>query len=50
MPYHIREKDPGCPDDRPYSVVKDSDGKIMGCHANEDQAKLQLAALYANEQ
>lgn len=47
MPYHIGEKGTsGCAG---FPVVKDSDGKVMGCHKTEADAKKQLAALYANE-
>lgn len=47
MPYHIGEKGTsGCSG---YPVVKDSDGEVMGCHKTEEDAKQQLAALYANE-
>lgn len=47
MPYHIGEKGShGCAG---FPVVKDSDGEVMGCHKTEDDAKKQLAALYANE-
>lgn len=49
MPYHVDQNNPGCPPDKPFSVVKDSDGKVMGCHATKEQANSQLAALYANE-
>lgn len=31
-------------------MVKDSDGKVVGCHTSKDKAKKQLAALYANEE
>lgn len=30
-------------------MVKDSDGKVVGCHPTKEKAKKQLAALYANE-
>lgn len=47
MPYHIGEKGShGCSG---FPVVKDSDGKVMGCHPTEKDAKNQLAALYVNE-
>lgn len=47
MPYHIGEKGSyGCDG---FPVVKDSDETVMGCHATEDDAKKQLAALYINE-
>ena len=47
MPYHIGQKgSSGCAG---FPVVKDSDGKVMGCHDTKEKAKKQLAALYANE-
>lgn len=32
-----------------YCVVKDSDGKSMGCHVTKARAKAQQRALYAAE-
>lgn len=49
MPWHIVEGHEGCPEDRPWAVVKDDDGKVVGCHPSEQDAKDHLAALYANE-
>ena len=47
MPYHIgKQGSYGCSG---YPVVKDSDGKVMGCHETEADAKKQLSALYVNE-
>lgn len=47
MPYHIGEKGSyGC---KGFPVVKDSDSTVMGCHTTKEDAKKQLAALYANE-
>ena len=47
MPYHIGPKGSyGC---KGYPVVKDADGKVIGCHTTETDAKKQLAALYINE-
>jgi hypothetical protein len=47
MPYHIGDKGSyGCSG---FPVVKDSDNEVMGCHKTEEDAKKQLAALYANE-
>lgn len=47
MPYHIGDKGSyGCAG---FPVVKDSDSTVMGCHKTEEDAKKQLAALYANE-
>lgn len=48
MPWHVTEDD-RCPTSRPWGVVKDDDGELEGCHATQDDAKDQLAALYANE-
>lgn len=47
MPYHIGEE--GSHDCKGFPVVKDSDGTVMGCHKTKEDAKKQLAALYANE-
>src|SRR3990167_5359815 len=43
MPYKVTEKS------GQFCVVKNSDGKEMGCHANRDEAMNQLQALYAKE-
>lgn len=47
MPWHIAKS--GCPDEKPFAVVKDDTGAVVGCHTSEEGAKAQLAALYANE-
>lgn len=49
VPYRIEEKHPDCGADTPWAVVKEDDGELMGCHGTEDGAKLQQAALYAEE-
>jgi hypothetical protein len=46
MPYHIAHDIKGCSG---YAVVKNSDGKIMGCHKTKAEAVAQLRALEANE-
>jgi hypothetical protein len=46
VPYHIESDNESC---NGFAVVKDSDGEVMGCHRNEDQASRQMAALYAAE-
>ena len=46
MPWHIARNVSGCSG---YAVIKDSDGKVVGCHGTEKDAKAQLAALYASE-
>jgi hypothetical protein len=48
MPYHVKETSK-CPVSKPWGVIKDSDGKVMGCHPSKGDANKQLAALYANE-
>lgn len=48
MPYHVTRSGE-CPASKPWAVVKDADGDIMGCHATERDADQQMAALYANE-
>ncbi len=48
MPWKV-ELGHGCPASKPYAVVKQSDGKVEGCHATKADANKQLAALYANE-
>jgi HK97 family phage prohead protease len=48
MPYSITRTD-ACPEDRPFGVVKDSDGTVIGCHRTEDSAASQVKALYAAE-
>ena len=42
MPWHIENNNPGCSG---YAVVKDSNGKIEGCHRTRQDALDQLAAL-----
>ena len=49
MPWHIENGADGCPEDRPYGVVKDDDGEVEGCHATEEDAQAQVDALYAQE-
>lgn len=49
MPWHKVRDHSDCPASRPIAVVKDSDGAVEGCHASEDDADDQLAALYAAE-
>jgi len=50
MPWKIVKNGP---DDKPYCVFKENEakeaiGETLGCHATEDGAKKQLAALYVN--
>lgn len=46
MPWHISNNVKGCSG---YAVVKDDDGKIVGCHKTRKEAEAQMSALYASE-
>jgi len=48
MPYHVGTSSE-CPADKPHAVVKNSDGKVMGCHSSVDDAHAQIAAIHASE-
>jgi hypothetical protein len=48
MPYHVGTSD-DCPPSKPYAVIKDADGEVMGCHETKEKAEAQLRALYASE-
>jgi Escherichia/Staphylococcus phage prohead protease len=48
MPWHIVEDHSGCSASKPWAVILDSDGSLVGCHPSEAAAKKQLAALNAN--
>lgn len=50
VPYHIEREHADCEDSKPYAVVKDSDGEVMGCHETRQEAEDQVAALYASEE
>lgn len=49
MPWHVVRNSSSCPDGRPFAVVKDGNGKVVGCHRSQSSANRQLQALYANE-
>ena len=49
MPYRVEQDHPDCGADTPWAVVKEDGGELMGCHATEDDAGKQMAALYAEE-
>ena len=49
MPYKIIKSPTLCSASKPWAVVKESDGEVMGCHTTEIAAKNQQAALYASE-
>jgi HK97 family phage prohead protease len=48
MPWHVSKSDQ-CGPSKPWAVVKDSDGSVVACHATENDAQAQMAALYAKE-
>lgn len=49
MPYEIVEDHPDCPSTDPWGVVKEDDGKLMGCHESKAKAQKQISAIYASE-
>lgn len=49
MPYDIVEDHPDCPASEPWGVVKEDDGKLMGCHKSKAKAEKQISAIYASE-
>ena len=50
MPWTIRQNDPNCPPDRPWSVRQTETGDLEGCHPTREDAVRQVAALHANEE
>lgn len=48
MPWHVA-KSSQCGPSKPWAVIKDADGSVAGCHATEESANEQMAALYAKE-
>ena len=48
MPWRVEKMD-SCPADRPWAVVKETDGSVEGCHPSKAAAQKQQAALYASE-
>jgi hypothetical protein len=48
MPWRIGTHE-SCPASKPHAVLAKAGGKLMGCHASEEEAKAQIAALYAKE-
>lgn len=50
MPYKMVQDHADCPSDNPVAVVKDDETEeVMGCHASEEEAKAQIAALMMEE-
>jgi hypothetical protein len=48
MPWHISKRPGDCGKAKPWAVVQDSTGKVVGCHTSKADAQKQMAALYAN--
>lgn len=48
MPYHVGTS-AECGTSKPYAVVKDDSGEVMGCHDTKDKADAQIAAIHASE-
>lgn len=48
MPYTVK-KGAGCPDAKPYAVVKTATGEKVGCHATPEAAGKQIAAIEHSE-
>jgi hypothetical protein len=49
VPYRTVQDHPDCGADTPWAVVNTETEELMGCHATEDDADKQLAALAADE-
>lgn len=50
MPWHVVENHTECAGSKSWAVVQDDTDELMGCHASEDDASKQVAALYAAEE
>ena len=50
MPWSVEGEHPQCPASRPWAVVNDESGEVEGCHATQQGAQQQQAALYAQEE
>lgn len=48
MPYHVGKSE-SCPASKPYAVIKDSDGEVLGCHETKESAESQITAINLNE-
>lgn len=49
MPWHKEENHSECDESKPWAVVQDDSGEVMGCHETEESADEQLTALYSSE-
>jgi hypothetical protein len=45
MPWHI-SKSAKCPPSKPYGVIQDSNGKVVGCHATQASARKQMTDVF----
>lgn len=48
MPYEVKKSDK-CSASTPWGVFKKDDGSLVACHASEEKANAQIAAIHANE-
>lgn len=48
MAWSVR-RDSRCPITQPFGVVRESDGSLESCHDSREDARGQMAALYAGE-
>lgn len=49
MPYKVRVNHSSCSSSRPYGVISEGSGRLLGCHATRKSATSQVRVLYANE-
>lgn len=49
VPYRVEQGHPDCGAEKPWAVIKEDDGALMGCHETEAAAQEQQAALYVEE-
>jgi hypothetical protein len=49
VPWRLQAHYRGCGAGKPWAVIKQSDGKLVACHASKAEAVRQLRALYASE-
>lgn len=50
MPWHKVENSAECSASEPWAVVQDDTDEVVGCHATEQSADDQIAALYAKDE
>lgn len=47
MPWSVHHDEGKCSASKPFAVVKESDGSVVGCHASESDAESHVKALYS---